>query len=961
MRPRPIMALLQFARKGAARLLATMAGVMLLFSGIVIVGIYFHAQSVEQHQLIALRSVLVQAQQQHVVQSAKNYALLQAALDERLEILQRVDGSIADLEKLAFAVDLNNIAHLLPELPLSPLPNKFWDALGRYKALVTLAYAEQHAVGIGTAVDVAIPKQGRGGGDEARTRLVRLRSELQLIKRIHAQWFAQLLNQVSSTGAGFGLPLAVATGGGDDQHVIAAYDASAFNNPLIQERVSALARDWVREFPEGTNALAGRLGPYEMEQAHQRQTIWLSVVLALVLVGGGIAVYCYTAFRQKILQLLWALQKQLHRPKSGVERLFPPGGYFQLLGDAMKDAVSTMATRMSVSERELNELREQMSDQSLVYQTIRAEVETPVLGLMLAIDQLGRSDLDGAQRENVANIRQHGRNVGRLISDFLGFASLETEVPHVPWMPCHVLGLVEAALCVGGTIMSEREVELLLCCAEDMPSYARVDVEALNLIVHNLLRHAAHVTQHGDIELKLGLAQVDELRALNHDAAGSQPSPTQAGAAAEFYDQHSPDLQDQMPGEDLIWETHFIKLSLTYGGNEPEITQLGEGQRIYSYHEVARSLERGAGLGLLVAKRKVELLGGVVKTQRERGVYNRIHAYLPYLPVVDHRPDPYQPLMSWRGLKVLIVVASRSLRTMLSDLVYQWGFVPFVVTSMAQAKELLRNQRQQMDCVLCDMDALSVSDTQWYRYFRVTTPFYYLTRIGQVPIFDHPLAGHSSTLTKPITPKALHHAFFTLSQEERQGEFASASERLSEDGRRAARGTSAAQKMFTGEKRSVSASMGSGVVLDREFGVSADGGTLGLDESNPGVRRSPRILLVEDNEVNIRVTKGLLNSLGFDIDVAVDGEEGWALICRNKYELVFMDLQLPRLDGHALAVRLRDANLKEKPKVVALTANTTLEDQRRCREAGMVGFIAKPFRRVELEACLTQWLGKPEI
>lgn len=935
---RPVVALMRAAVQGRRiRLFIIVVATISLLWMVVGTMFLFHAYHLEQTKMSAFASALTQKQQQKMLETVKAYALFQGALDQSIMALQdaaRLSDPV-DFQALAFAIDLNGAVHLLPQIKGYPLPGEFWDAVGSYSALLSVAY-----------IDSNLSFNIVGNTAHRIEWVTQLQSLLATVKSIHGRWFVQKLAQAQSHLAA--TPLVERADGRGHM----PYQRGG----QLSEELAFLADEWVEEYPQDLRNFQLSAERYQAERQGSTQRAWMALFAMLMAIALALAAICYWKFRGQILRLLSVVERRLYRPVSAAQGVFAPSRYFSVLANTLDEAIDVMSTRMSVSERDLTELRKQVSDQSLVYQSIRTEVETPILGLMMAIDQLGRSDLDAAQRDHVGNIRQHGRNVGRLISDFLGFASLETDVPLLPWMPCHVLGLVEDALAVGTIIMAEREVELLLRCDGDMPHYARVDVEALNLIVHNLLRHAAQVTKHGDIDLRLSLVLPEEQSVLCEDASSDATGHTNTIREGDMHSESCyqeplhpdgegegerggcrSDIQAGTTGEGLNPEMCFIKLAITYGGNEPKVTQLGDEPQMYSYHEVARSLERGAGLGLLVAKRKVGLLGGMIRTERKRGIYNCINAYLPYLPVLEHRSDPYQPLMAWRGLKVLIVVSSRSLRTMLSDVVYQWGFLPFVVTSMTQAKELLRNQRQKMDCVICDWDALSMSDTQWYRYFEESTPFYYLTRMGQLPPFVHPLAGPVASLTKPFTRKALHRALTQLFGDQ-TGKRKTAPKN---DSKRRQSPSTANHNDFAALRRDASVK-----------GAAED--ALGGKLSMP----APRILLVEDNEINVRVTKGLLNSLGFDIDVAVDGEEGWALICRNKYELVFLDLHLPRLDGHALALRLRDANLREKPKIIALTATAIEEDRQRCLDAGMVDFVVKPFRRSDLEVCLTRWLDK---
>ncbi|MFI7588532.1 response regulator [Spongisporangium articulatum] len=124
-------------------------------------------------------------------------------------------------------------------------------------------------------------------------------------------------------------------------------------------------------------------------------------------------------------------------------------------------------------------------------------------------------------------------------------------------------------------------------------------------------------------------------------------------------------------------------------------------------------------------------------------------------------------------------------------------------------------------------------------------------------------------------------------------------------------------------------------------------------------RDDVRILLVEDNEINRMVALGMLGRLGYHVDVAEDGLEALHEAARMQFDVILMDCQMPRLDGYATTRALRSQS-KNQPNrhtpIVAMTAATMEEDRRRCEEAGMNDFIAKPIRFQALQEALTRWL-----
>lgn len=128
------------------------------------------------------------------------------------------------------------------------------------------------------------------------------------------------------------------------------------------------------------------------------------------------------------------------------------------------------------------------------------------------------------------------------------------------------------------------------------------------------------------------------------------------------------------------------------------------------------------------------------------------------------------------------------------------------------------------------------------------------------------------------------------------------------------------------------------------------------DEDTPpaGVEDALRILLVEDNLVNQKVAVRMLQRLGFTPDIADDGVEAVAATERASYDLILMDLQMPNMDGLEATRRIRhDVSVGPGPCIVALTANALPEDQQRCHEVGMDGFIAKPLRMEHLKEAIS--------
>ena len=121
-----------------------------------------------------------------------------------------------------------------------------------------------------------------------------------------------------------------------------------------------------------------------------------------------------------------------------------------------------------------------------------------------------------------------------------------------------------------------------------------------------------------------------------------------------------------------------------------------------------------------------------------------------------------------------------------------------------------------------------------------------------------------------------------------------------------------------------------------------------------------RILIIEDQDDNRTIMRDLLNTAGYRLIEAVDGEEGVKLAQSERPDLILMDIQLPILDGYEATRRIRaSVELKSIP-IIAVTSYALSGDDARARAAGCDGYVAKPFSPRELLAKVREFLPNAE-
>jgi two-component system, sensor histidine kinase and response regulator len=133
-------------------------------------------------------------------------------------------------------------------------------------------------------------------------------------------------------------------------------------------------------------------------------------------------------------------------------------------------------------------------------------------------------------------------------------------------------------------------------------------------------------------------------------------------------------------------------------------------------------------------------------------------------------------------------------------------------------------------------------------------------------------------------------------------------------------------------------------------------------QTRPEVGTSGQVLVVEDNLVNQRIAKSMLQRLGYRVDIANNGEEGIAMWSMGDYDAIIMDCQMPVLDGYSATMRIREMEEelaregRRRLPIIALTAHAMPYDRQKCLDAGMDDYLTKPVAVGDLGDTLTRWI-----
>jgi CheY-like chemotaxis protein len=118
---------------------------------------------------------------------------------------------------------------------------------------------------------------------------------------------------------------------------------------------------------------------------------------------------------------------------------------------------------------------------------------------------------------------------------------------------------------------------------------------------------------------------------------------------------------------------------------------------------------------------------------------------------------------------------------------------------------------------------------------------------------------------------------------------------------------------------------------------------------------SLRILMAEDNAINQRVGKLILQRAGYNIDLVADGNEALEAHRAHPYDVILMDCQMPTMDGFEASRQIRQLQ-QPQPVIIAVTANALVGERERCLNAGMDDYLSKPFQADQLVAVVRKWV-----
>jgi signal transduction histidine kinase/DNA-binding response OmpR family regulator len=519
------------------------------------------------------------------------------------------------------------------------------------------------------------------------------------------------------------------------------------------------------------------------------------------------------------------------------------------------------------------ELEEASKAKGQFLATMSHELRTPLNGVIGFLNQLGKTRLDEQQKDYLHTVDLSARMLLGVINDILDFSKIEAGKLSIENVEIYLRDFLDETISMFAVSAEEKGLDLVCVIDKEVPTLLMADPLRLTQVLSNLLSNAIKFTEQGEVLLEVHLVEETDAN---------------------------------------------VRLEICVSDTGIGISQQSMDRLFQPFVQADASTTRkhgGTGLGLIIARRLVDMMGGSIEVESKIWHGTRFTIQLA-LPKQEYATEgmPMAEALSQRSL--LIVTPSPNIARGIAENVSVLGMTTQTAASGQAALALITDASSAMqafDAVIFDNALQDMLPGEFSALIMADASLseVQLMLLGNISFCQQTEKikeqGFSCCICKPVKSAELYLELAKLFVCELAGNSAE-------------------------DKKTL---------LSRLEGTGEDRGSTPL--------KGKRVLVVDDNNINRRLMQLLVVELGGEFDLAENGVQAVDACSRKKYDVILMDVNMPVMDGLEATSRIRalESGSRRTP-IIALTANALPGDKERFIAQGMDDYLSKPINEKSL-------------